>query len=73
VTLRADEAVSSRHPGLLRVDVHLLKIQNGKGLHHGQAAADVPDAEMPDAGHDITADILADFLQIVVQFAFLLF
>ena len=67
VALRADEAIPARHLRILRVDVHFLKVQNGKCFHHGQAAADVADAQMSDAGENITADILADFFQIVVQ------
>ena len=67
VALRADKAVASRHFRLGRVDVHFFKVQHGEQLDDGEAAADVADAQMPDAGHDITADILANGFQMGVQ------
>ena len=65
VALRADQPVAAGHFGIRGVDVHLFKIEHGQQLHHRQAAADMPDAEMTDGGHDIAADILADFFDVL--------
>ena len=72
MALGADKAVAAFHLRIGRVDVHFFKIQDSKCFHNGQAAADVADTQVSDAGHDITADIFADFFQIVAQWNFLL-
>ena len=67
VSLRAYEPVAPGHFRVLRVYVHLLKIQNGQKLDYRKAAAYMADAEIADARHDIAADILAYFFKITVQ------
>ena len=70
---RADKAVASRLFRLVRVDVHCFKIQHGQKLDDRKAAADVTDAQASDAGQNIAADVLCDFLQILFQSFVLLF
>ena len=72
MALGADETVSSGHLRLLRIDVHFFKVQDCKRLNDGQAAADVADTQMTDAGHNVAADVFADFFQIIAQCCFLL-
>ena len=63
VAVREDKAVPVRPVGILRINVHHMKIQCGDHLHGGQRASGMSGFSGVDHRDDILADLYRLFLQ----------
>ena len=67
VAFGAYKAIPASHMRVFGVDIYSLKRKNRQQIHDQKRSAQVSNTQMRDTAENITANILADFLQIQVQ------